>query len=92
MNSGSEANDLAMFMARMYTGCMDTMVFRGAYHGASPTTMGLTSLGSWYYNYPSTTAIHKVRGDLDFVEAMCIPCNFANRFFIYAFINVVVYM
>ena len=92
MNSGSEANDLAMFMARMYTGCMDTMVFRGAYHGASPTTMGLTSLGSWYYNYPSTTAIHKVRGDLNFVEVMCMSCNFRSGFASMPSSMLVVYM
>ncbi|XP_067938457.1 alanine--glyoxylate aminotransferase 2, mitochondrial-like [Watersipora subatra] len=60
-NSGSEANDLGLFMARLYTGCMDTIVLRGAYHGASPTTMGMTALSSWYYNYPSATSIHKIR-------------------------------
>ncbi|XP_030368148.1 alanine--glyoxylate aminotransferase 2, mitochondrial isoform X2 [Strigops habroptila] len=44
-NSGSEANDLAMFMARLYTRNFDIISFRGSYHGSSPYTLGLTSVG-----------------------------------------------
>ena len=33
VNSGSEANDMAMYMARMYTGNYDLLSFRNAYHG-----------------------------------------------------------
>ena len=33
VNSGSEANDLAMYMARLYTGNYDIMSFRNSYHG-----------------------------------------------------------
>uniref|UniRef100_A0A8C8SU32 Alanine--glyoxylate aminotransferase 2, mitochondrial n=1 Tax=Pelusios castaneus TaxID=367368 RepID=A0A8C8SU32_9SAUR len=46
-NSGSEANDLAMFMARLYTRNFDLICFRGGYHGASPYALGLTSIGSY---------------------------------------------
>ncbi|XP_021235653.1 alanine--glyoxylate aminotransferase 2, mitochondrial [Numida meleagris] len=46
-NSGSEANDLAMFMARLYTRNFDVVCFRGAYHGGSPYALGLTSIGSY---------------------------------------------
>ncbi|XP_019373817.1 PREDICTED: alanine--glyoxylate aminotransferase 2, mitochondrial [Gavialis gangeticus] len=46
-NSGSEANDLAMFMARLYTRNFDIICFRGGYHGGSPYTQGLTSIGSY---------------------------------------------
>ncbi|XP_032425553.1 alanine--glyoxylate aminotransferase 2, mitochondrial [Xiphophorus hellerii] len=49
-NSGSEANDLAMFMARLYTGNFDIITFRGSYHGGSPMAMGLTSNAA--YKYP----------------------------------------
>uniref|UniRef100_A0AAQ5ZP98 Alanine--glyoxylate aminotransferase 2, mitochondrial n=1 Tax=Amphiprion ocellaris TaxID=80972 RepID=A0AAQ5ZP98_AMPOC len=49
-NSGSEANDLAMLMARLHTGNFDTITFRGSYHGGSPQTMGLTSNAA--YKYP----------------------------------------
>uniref|UniRef100_A0A667ZA33 Alanine--glyoxylate aminotransferase 2, mitochondrial n=1 Tax=Myripristis murdjan TaxID=586833 RepID=A0A667ZA33_9TELE len=49
-NSGSEANDLAMLMARLHTGNYDIITFRGSYHGGSPQTMGLTSNAA--YKYP----------------------------------------
>ncbi|XP_078531060.1 alanine--glyoxylate aminotransferase 2, mitochondrial isoform X2 [Lissotriton helveticus] len=44
-NSGSEANDLAMMMARLHTKNFDMINFRGGYHGASPYTLGLTAVG-----------------------------------------------
>ncbi|CAL4113114.1 unnamed protein product [Meganyctiphanes norvegica] len=49
VNSGSEANDLAMTMARIYTGNFDIISLRNSYHGASPYTMGLTAHGTWKY-------------------------------------------
>ncbi|XP_065090904.1 alanine--glyoxylate aminotransferase 2, mitochondrial isoform X1 [Ochlerotatus camptorhynchus] len=49
VNSGSEANDLAMMMARLYTGNNEIISFRNAYHGASPYTMGLTAHSTWRY-------------------------------------------
>lgn len=33
VNSGSEANDMAMYIARLYTGNFDIMSFRNGYHG-----------------------------------------------------------
>ena len=33
VNSGSEANDLAMMMARLYSGNTDILSLRNAYHG-----------------------------------------------------------
>ena len=33
VNSGSEANDMAMMMAREYTGNFDIISFRNSYHG-----------------------------------------------------------
>ncbi|ELU14692.1 hypothetical protein CAPTEDRAFT_204434 [Capitella teleta] len=59
VNSGSDANDLAMLMARMYTGRYDVMSFRNAYHGASPYLMGLTSLSTWRYQVPSGFGVHQ---------------------------------
>jgi len=49
VNSGSEANDLAMLMARLYTGNRDVVGLRNCYHGASGITMGLTSHHTWKY-------------------------------------------
>ncbi|XP_017843466.1 alanine--glyoxylate aminotransferase 2, mitochondrial isoform X2 [Drosophila busckii] len=52
VNSGSEANDLAMLMARLHTGNQDILTFRNAYHGMSPYTMGLTAHSTWRYPLP----------------------------------------
>jgi alanine-glyoxylate transaminase/(R)-3-amino-2-methylpropionate-pyruvate transaminase len=49
VNSGSEANDLAITMARLYTGHTDVIALRNAYHGGSPSAMGLTSHHTWKY-------------------------------------------
>lgn len=43
VNSGSEANDLALLMARAYTGNYDVIALRNAYHGGSTLAMGLTA-------------------------------------------------
>lgn len=58
VNAGSEANDLAIMMARLYTGNTDVVALRNGYHGGSPTAMGLTSLNTWKYPLPGATAIH----------------------------------
>jgi alanine-glyoxylate transaminase/(R)-3-amino-2-methylpropionate-pyruvate transaminase len=47
VNSGSEANDLAINMARLYTGHTDVIALRNGYHGGSPSAMGLTSHHTW---------------------------------------------
>jgi len=60
VNSGSEANDLAMYMSRLYTGNHDILSFRNAYHGASPYTMGLTAHSTWKYSVPSGMGVHHV--------------------------------
>ncbi|XP_074472947.1 alanine--glyoxylate aminotransferase 2, mitochondrial-like [Sebastes fasciatus] len=54
-NSGSEANDLAMLMARLHTGNFDLITFRGSYHGGTQQTMGLTSNSA--YKYPIATSL-----------------------------------
>ncbi len=41
VNSGSEANDLAMYMARLYTGNFDIVSFRNSYHGEGNFTVKL---------------------------------------------------
>lgn len=58
VNSGSEANDLAMLMARAYTGSYDIIALRNAYHGMSPYTMGLTAHSTWKYNVPHGGGVH----------------------------------
>lgn len=56
MNSGSEANDLAMLIARLYTGNYEILALRNAYHGMSPYTMGLTAHSTWRYPLPSVNS------------------------------------
>lgn len=58
VNDGSEANDLAITMARLYTGNTDVIALRNAYHGGSPSAMGLTSHHTWKYPIPGGTGIH----------------------------------
>lgn len=58
VNSGSEANDLALLMARAYTGNYDVMALRNAYHGGSAITMGLTSHRTWKFNVPHSFGVH----------------------------------
>ncbi|MHC4991746.1 MAG: aminotransferase class III-fold pyridoxal phosphate-dependent enzyme, partial [Planctomycetota bacterium] len=52
VNSGSEANDLAILMARAATKNFDVIALRNAYHGGSPATMALTGHGTWKFNVP----------------------------------------
>jgi len=52
VNSGSEANDLAVMMARAYTGNYDLIALRNAYHGGNAGTMGLTAHQTWKFNVP----------------------------------------
>ncbi|XP_034108088.1 alanine--glyoxylate aminotransferase 2, mitochondrial isoform X1 [Drosophila albomicans] len=56
VNSGSEANDLAMLLARLHTGNQDILTFRNAYHGMSPYTMGLTAHSTWRYPLPGVNS------------------------------------
>jgi alanine-glyoxylate transaminase/(R)-3-amino-2-methylpropionate-pyruvate transaminase len=58
VNSGSEANDLALLMARLYTNNYDVVALRNAYHGGSNATMGLTAHSTWKYPTPQGLGIH----------------------------------
>ncbi|MEO6036021.1 MAG: aminotransferase class III-fold pyridoxal phosphate-dependent enzyme [Verrucomicrobiota bacterium] len=57
-NSGSEANDLALLMARAYTGNFDMIALRNAYHGGNSSGMGLTAHSTWKYNVPHSFGVH----------------------------------
>lgn len=61
VNSGSEANDLAITMARLYTGNYDVIALQNAYHGGSPSAMGLTSHHTWKFPLPQGQGVHHVR-------------------------------
>ncbi len=57
-NSGSEANELAMLMAREFTGHIDVVGLRNGYHGGTPNTMGLTAHGTWKFPSNAPGGIH----------------------------------
>lgn len=60
VNSGSEANDLALLMARLYTGNHDVLALKNCYHGAISSIMGVTSHSTWKYPVPQGLGVHHV--------------------------------
>ena len=65
MNSGSEANDVALLMARLYSGNYDVLALRNCYHGMSDATMGMTSHHTWKFPVP------QARPTLSSAQAIC---------------------
>ncbi|XP_019216561.1 alanine--glyoxylate aminotransferase 2, mitochondrial isoform X2 [Oreochromis niloticus] len=66
-NSGSEANELAMLMARLHTGNFDIITFRGSYHGGSQQTMGLTAKSSCKFPIATSSGcIHGMGGAVQY--------------------------
>ncbi|XP_010517133.1 PREDICTED: alanine--glyoxylate aminotransferase 2 homolog 2, mitochondrial [Camelina sativa] len=62
-NSGTEANELALMMAKLYTGCQDIVSVRNGYHGNAAATMGATGHSSWKFNVVQTGVHHAVNAD-----------------------------
>jgi len=58
VNSGSEANDLALLMARAYTGNYDVVALRNAYHGGNSSGMSVTAHSTWKFNVPHSFGVH----------------------------------
>jgi len=58
VNTGSEANELAINMARAYTGNTDVIALRNSYHGMSSTSAALTSHHTWKRDIPLGHRIH----------------------------------
>ena len=50
VNSGTEATEMALLMARLYTGSFDMLTLRNSYHGS-----GLIGHGTWTYNCPTVS-------------------------------------
>lgn len=63
VNSGTEANELAMLMAKLYTGNHGMISLRNAYHGGSLGALGLTALNTWKYPIPQGDIHHVVNPD-----------------------------
>src|SRR6476619_7690661 len=58
VNSGSEANDIALLLARASTGNYDMIALRNAYHGGNASGMGLTAHHTWKFNTPHSFGVH----------------------------------
>lgn len=58
VNSGSEANDLALLMARLYTANYDVIALRNGYHGGNASGMAATAHSSWKFNTPHSFGVH----------------------------------
>jgi alanine-glyoxylate transaminase/(R)-3-amino-2-methylpropionate-pyruvate transaminase len=56
-NSGSEANELAVLMAREFTGQSEIIALRNAYHGGTSATMGLTAHSTWKFKSNPASAV-----------------------------------
>ncbi|KAK6163789.1 hypothetical protein DH2020_000653 [Rehmannia glutinosa] len=53
-----KANELALMMARLYTGCHDVISIRNGYHGNAAGTMGVTAQSSYKFNVVQTGVHH----------------------------------
>ncbi|KAI3958047.1 hypothetical protein MKW98_020689 [Papaver atlanticum] len=62
-NSGTEANELAMMLARLYSGCQDIISIRNAYHGNAAGTMGATAQSIWKFNVVQSGVHHALNPD-----------------------------
>jgi alanine-glyoxylate transaminase/(R)-3-amino-2-methylpropionate-pyruvate transaminase len=74
VNSGSDANDLNVMMARMFTGNDTIIALRNGYHGGSPTAMGLTAHGTWKFPVPQG------QGVLHHPAPYCYRCPYGMEF------------
>ena len=80
MNSGSEANDLAVNLARLYTGNHTIFALNGAYHGIyyifkkislkilgwAGSSAYLTGISSWKFPLPYDNGIKHVHANYDY--------------------------
>lgn len=57
---GSEANELAIMMARLYTNANDIIALKNAYHGCLPTSLGLNGIGEWKHKVTTSLGIYHV--------------------------------
>ncbi|XP_060176363.1 alanine--glyoxylate aminotransferase 2 homolog 2, mitochondrial-like [Lycium barbarum] len=62
-NSGTEANELAIMMARQYTNCHDIISLRNAYHGNAGVTMSTTGQSIWKFNIVQSGVHHAINPD-----------------------------
>jgi len=57
-NSGTEANDTALVLARLYTGRQEIIALRHGYSGRSPSAMSLTGQAPWRHGIYVPGVVH----------------------------------
>lgn len=72
-NSGTEANEAAMLVARCYTGSSEIVALRHSYHGRSSAAMGITGQAAWKLGPPQAGVTHAV-------NAYCYRCPFGLEY------------
>lgn len=60
VNSGAEAVDVAVMMARRYTGNFDMIALRNCYHGVQGAAMSVTGIHSFKQAVPLDGSVHHV--------------------------------
>lgn len=62
-NCGSEANEVAVLMAREHTGASEVISVRGGYHGGTQGAMSLVAVGTWKFpSMPVYNVRHALAG------------------------------
>jgi len=79
VNSGSEANDLALLMARLYTNNYDVIALRNAYHGGNASGMAVTAHSTWKYNVPHSFGVHHAIAPSSYCGPYCCDGADAGR-------------
>jgi 4-aminobutyrate aminotransferase-like enzyme len=73
-NSGTEANEAAILLARCYTGSTEVIALRHSYHGRSALGMAITGQSSWKLGPP-------VQAGITFAHnAYCYRCPFGLEY------------
>ncbi len=74
VNSGSEANEAALHLIKMYKGSHFVMSLNGSFHGRTLMAMSLTNQGAWRQNLPYATGV------LGAPHANCYRCAFGQEY------------
>jgi alanine-glyoxylate transaminase/(R)-3-amino-2-methylpropionate-pyruvate transaminase len=69
-NSGSEATEFALLMAREHTGNTEIISLRNGYHGGTQAAMGLTAHGTWKFKSSPVIGVRYA------VPGYCYRCPF----------------
>ncbi|XP_011314996.1 alanine--glyoxylate aminotransferase 2, mitochondrial [Fopius arisanus] len=82
-NSGSESNELAFLMAKVYTGAQDIISLNNSYHGSTYMTNAATGMSTWRYpiasapGHPQVTVPDVYRGSWG--GSQCRDCPVSQR-------------